>query len=801
MQISANTPLRRLRSNRHPLILPWLFALFFTLPWFSNCSCQSEQPKPEKQKTKATDASKHAIDSRPPPMAQPVPLWEKGKIAREIDAATARDEGYVVLDLGDDWTPYIFTERGNQSEEVVENDYRTTYLALAQGKYPKNHHGERARRDKYLELYGIAPTLNVLRQRLKDTQERACLKELNNQPLEQFDGFIVYRGNDQAKRLASRTIVLGRTLEELTKKHRVASIDQLTPDMLSKKEEARLREYKKIAPNSDIVRVVQARLKCEGYLEGKGKYIKGGLDWATHEALAEFERRNRIYAWGYIGQQTLKALRKPAMQLDHEAVIRVLNERAIHAAGIIEDGSTSHLGKGKKRTFKGADGKNKEIPNLEAQLKQNLIDAFGLQNPESTLKWLSKLGSLEGSHLVALKMPALPEYYDGDMNLSVVINRGDVWYEFPYDSEGKARNQPVQRRPKVTIYTEYLGQKIPIARYGTTIGGWRSEVVDGRVMWKYKNSPTGPRVWHQVVAAPVWLPPESTPHRELLSRVPGGKGKERFRVNYHETGPSYASAYGLVAAYHMKFTKRGDDIRYGGDEGIRTHGSVDYMSIMRRHSHGCHRLHNHIAVRLMSFVLAHRPHTRQGQQQVALQRQLIHEDYSYTMAIKHGGYVFDLERPIEVNVVSGRIRGRRKVPIAHAIPKFNSDLGYYINEQGMPVSVDAIGAIRPLPVPVDDNGKPLFPVAIENGKVKVDADGNPVLATPETANGENPEAQGAEVDPTKGNTPANPDGLDTAGQETQTPAAVPAAKNETNTPTTPALKPKTETDAPSAATP
>ena len=68
-------------------------------------------------------------------------------------------------------------------------------------------------------------------------------------------------------------------------------------------------------------------------------------------------------------------------------------------------------------------------------------------------------------------------------------------------------------------------------------------------------------------------------------------------------------AYGLVAAYHQLYSEDTDgNVRLGGDQGIRMHGSVDYMSIMRRHSHGCHRLHNHIAVRLMSWVLAHRHH-------------------------------------------------------------------------------------------------------------------------------------------------------------------------------------------------
>src|SRR5690606_35637176 len=99
----------------------------------------------------------------------------------------------------------------------------------------------------------------------------------------------------------------------------------------------------------------------------------------------------------------------------------------------------------------------------------------------------------------------------------------------------------------------------------------------------------------------------------------------------------YASAYGLVAAYHQREFVRDDGSRfYGGDEGIRTHGSVDYMSIMRRHSHGCHRLHNHIAVRLMSFLLRHRPHKRVGQEPLTYGRRFQYEGHTYEFALRHG---------------------------------------------------------------------------------------------------------------------------------------------------------------------
>ena len=128
------------------------------------------------------------------------------------------------------------------------------------------------------------------------------------------------------------------------------------------------------------------------------------------------------------------------------------------------------------------------------------------------------------------------------------------------------------------------------------------------------------------------------------------------------------------------------------------------MSIMRRHSHGCHRLHNHIAVRLMSFVLAHRPHRRAGQQRIGFRRELIHEEETYRMEIDEGGYVYELETPLRVEVLEGRIRGDRRTPIEHAMPKFDEDVGAYVMPDGTTVAVDRMGNITPITLDTADGG-------------------------------------------------------------------------------------------------
>ncbi|MGB5810942.1 MAG: L,D-transpeptidase, partial [Polyangiales bacterium] len=499
-------------------------------------------------------------------------------------------------------------------------------------------------------------------------------------------------------RRLNRYKLLKPQMEALVAQLEVADLSAVTEATVSEEEWAKVEEFRILQPEIEAIAASQARLQCEGFFEGRGAYVPGLFDWRTHEALAEFERRHRVYGWGFIGDDTLALLQATPEEAERDAVIRVLTERAMHAAGVIEDGSTSTLTSGEPRTYKTEDGKEVPIPNFEVEIRDRLIDAFGLQTPESTQAWLDSLGELGGTEIVAVPGVTLPPYYNDEMDLFVSIDRGDVWYEFPFDENGKARSQPTSRRPRVTLFVNYNDQKIPLARYGTTVGGWRGEYIDGQVMWKYKDSPVGRRVWSRIAAAPVWVPPESTPPKVLLAK----NRKGEFEVNYHDTGPSYASAYGLVAAYHRKFYRApGGEIQVGGDEGIRTHGSVDYMSIMRRHSHGCHRMHNHIAVRLMSFVLDHKPHTRYGHQPMVFKREFDFEEETYLLEFDEGGYNFVLDEPLPVEVTVGRVRGQVKEPIEHHMPRYDKELEAYVMPDGQWVTVDRYGNLTPRIKPFD----------------------------------------------------------------------------------------------------
>jgi hypothetical protein len=633
---------------------------------------------------------------------EPVAFWESGRGDTQVDAAKADERGYLLLDLGEEWTPYILTEASSLDEEPKPNQYRPTYLALARGEFPDDRHGYRAKKDEYLELYGILPTLTLLRKRFDDIRALECAQDLDLETLRSFDGFLAYEKGWGPNRRVNRYNRFKPEMEALVATAQVESLDQITREQVADDDQwKRVEEYKRIAPEYEAIVAAQARLDCEGFFEGRGEYTPGLFDWVTHEALAEFERRHRVYGWWFIVGDTLEVLQKTPEETEQEAVIRVLTERAMHAAEVIEDGSTSTKRDGEPRTYKTEDGQVKQIPNFEAELRSRVIEAFGLQTPESTYAWLESLGDIPAHQPVALQDIDLPPYYSDSMDLFVEINRGDVWFEFPFDENGRKRSQPVARRPRLTLFVKYNDQKIPLARFGTTIGGWRGEYIDDTIMLKYKGSPVGKRVWSRISAAPIWVPPESTPPRVMLNKRKK-RGEVYYEVNYHTTGPSYASAYGLVAAYHRKYYRGPDgEIKVGGDEGIRTHGSVDYMSIMRRHSHGCHRMHNHIAVRLMSFVLEHRPHTRHGSQPMIYRREFEYEEEMYVMEFDKGGYNFVLDEPLPVETLEGRIRGELKEPIEVALPRYDREQEAYVMPDGQWVTIDRFGTVTPREMPFD----------------------------------------------------------------------------------------------------
>lgn len=594
----------------------------------------------------------------------------------EMELGQAEARGLTLVDLSDNWKPYIFTNQTPGEDDGAENTYASRYTDLANNRTDADGDPLPEHKQNFLELYGIPPTLSVVMQEFEQVGEiQTCLDEAQWDPsvFGKLDSGFPYRRKGGKSRV-KKARWYKKKIDAAMKKAKIEPGDY---EAASSHDDTKALydTWQGFQREVDVVAHTQIRLRCEKLFsskDGLGKFESGNFDSETTHALAAFEKKHDVMGWGHFTLDNLEALEQSPLQSAYSRLVRVVRARAVSAAGVVEDGSAAAW-KSDFR-YKDAEGKEHGLRDMVTEVEQATLTALGLDDPESAyerLQQISEHSTGDGFEnvVVAVALPERPAYYGPNMEFETVIDRGDVWYDFPYDDEGNKLGQPRKRRPKLTLYVRYEDQRIPLVHWGTTIGSWRSEEHDGKEYFAYKNSDVGERVWKDIVAAPVWIPPKSTPTRTLVKRK-WKDGKLRTVVNYDETGPSYTSAYGLVAAYHIRQVTDADgEVKRELDYGIRTHGSVDYMSILRRYSHGCHRLYNMNAVRLFSFVLQHRDYTRVGQTEVGIRRAFEYNGKSHRMVIDTRGYRYELVEPIPVTVTEGRVRGRRNQPYTELMPK------------------------------------------------------------------------------------------------------------------------------------
>ncbi len=610
--------------------------------------------------------------------AAPVLTFENGRV-EHLSEDEAAAIGLTIIDLSDGWVPFVFSDRDRKGEQPTPNRVGSLYVELAGGGAPAAPTMAQARKivratrkerptqssEQYLEVFGISPSLTQLRRRALDEVDRPCFSRVDFEKIRRFRGMIAYRDNRTAHENARAGAKLSMQLAAEMERERTRS-----PSPLLRIADDRQKSAIERAIVHDALVEIQKQLVCEGLLTST--HDSGGLDWETHQALLKFEQKNRIFGWGNLGGDTLEALKKKPNERLFDAIKRVLQERIADAAGIIEDGSSRR--NPKFRGYLDTDRKHHPLPDLVSLFTEAALEQLGIRSTGDAIDFLRDFNERELAELkVAVRLPDLPPYYSDVMHLSAEIDRGDVWYEYPYTPRGKRRGQPREKLPRLTLYTTWLGQKIPLVSMNTTIGSWQNELApDGYEYLKYKNSNPGLQYWKQIVAGPVWLPPPTTPPKEIIKDVTYRGHKVRV-VDYDQIGPWYKSAYGLVAAIHL--TSGGDERNVWTDNGIRSHGSHDYTSVQHRYSHGCHRLYNHLAIRLFSFVLRHAAHRRIGHIEETSRVTFELDDKDYTISVNDRGYHYDLRKPIPIHVLKGNILGNRQSPIENYMPKPGTEYG------------------------------------------------------------------------------------------------------------------------------
>jgi hypothetical protein len=246
--------------------------------------------------------------------------------------------------------------------------------------------------------------------------------------------------------------------------------------------------------------------------------VHGLFDLATNQALAAWERKNDIFGWGFLGGETLAALQRPQMDLHFDTFRRILMERIADAAGIVEDGSAA--GGKKPATYKDAAGKEHPVPNLHRGLRGRAAGRAEDSHASTTIAAFLRRVGREGLATCMWRIarsrcrPTTARTWSF-RSRSIAATSGTISLR----RQWQAHRAAAREFPDADGVRGWQKQKIPLVRWRTTIGSWRSETQkNGKVYFKYKNSDVGPRIWKDIVASPVWIPPDGTPAKDLLDR-------------------------------------------------------------------------------------------------------------------------------------------------------------------------------------------------------------------------------------------------------------------------------------------
>jgi hypothetical protein len=235
-----------------------------------------------------------------------------GRSVGQTTPEDARKDGLTVVDLSDDWLPYVFSETPDKPQPL-----RPFLIDLANERFRSGKPYARPREDRHFEAFGIAPSLNLLRRRLADRKHHACHERVKDAVLEE---------------LSPKNVIPPEELEKVP-----------NPDPATVKETPMITTGRTISPRpltpveTRAVIAMQAHLRCEDLLSRKAN--SGRMDMRTVDALKVYQRLQMLADNGKIDLETRTALLGDTHEQDFRALLRALRERVVDATGLLEDGS------------------------------------------------------------------------------------------------------------------------------------------------------------------------------------------------------------------------------------------------------------------------------------------------------------------------------------------------------------------------------------------------------------------------------------------------------------------------------
>ncbi|HKU40739.1 MAG TPA: hypothetical protein VJR89_21410, partial [Polyangiales bacterium] len=357
---------------------------------------------------------------------------------RWVDAAAIESVGYTLVDLSDSWTPLIFDEETAPDGTPLPNRYRRVFIGMANDQLDNDGEPLEPGEHNYLELYGVFPSLSVLRQRFVQDAAQPCHDQDSVGVLEAVET-VSYVAPNELKRDAAKLARFTKELETERKRRKLATIQELAID---DKLGPKVALLEKRAAEKLAMAAVEKRLECEKLLTPASKHQRGIYDDAMRLAVRAFQQKHMIYEANYLRRKTVDALARPLVDNDYDGLVRVLRERVVSAAGVIEDGTAS--------TPKNA------VRNLVDEYTQAAVSQLGLTDAAAALAFFERHPAEHFKSLrAAIKLPPRPDYYSSQMDLSIVVDRGDVWYDLPFDAQGNFKPLARKRYPSLTLFVTH----------------------------------------------------------------------------------------------------------------------------------------------------------------------------------------------------------------------------------------------------------------------------------------------------------------------------------------------------------
>ncbi len=344
------------------------------------------------------------------PAAQRVLLFVNGA-ERYVAPEAAIHDGYTLVDLSDGFVPFIFREVTDATGNVLSNRYKRVYLGLANDTGDGDGQPLGAGAHNYLELYGVPPTLTVLQARfLADEPNSACagvdFDKLRGAPS------IPPRESKAQAKMVAKIAVEKKQLEKQRVAAGVDTLEALAQTTTNPATAKMVTEVQLFAAEQLAFPEVEKRFVCEGLLVAPGTPVKRGdrherhvfgqFDEALRTAIIAFQHKHMLYDAAALRKQTMLTLGKPLLDNDYAAFLRVLTERVVSAAGILEDGSV-------EGQYTNGAGQSVPIRNLVGESMTALLQQTGWSTPADVVAFFKRHPVDECNTLkVGFKLPAVP---------------------------------------------------------------------------------------------------------------------------------------------------------------------------------------------------------------------------------------------------------------------------------------------------------------------------------------------------------------------------------------------------------